>query len=146
MNWEGITSVMILSTFKFMFAPFAGPPFNLSFFETYLSCVIGGTTSAAIFFLFSKVIIYKLNRFKHNRLKFKNKKKVFTKTNKFIVKIKMKSGILGICFWAPFFLSVPLGSAIVAKFYGKKRGSFFLVFIGMNINAFIMTSIVYLIF
>lgn len=127
-----------------MFAPFAGPPFNLTFFETFFTCVIGGSICSAICFFFSKVIILKINKFKIRNTKFERKKK-FTKTNKLIVKSKLKLGRVGICFWAPFFLSVPFGSAIVAKFYSKKKGTFFLIFIGMNINALIMTSIAYLI-
>ena len=45
-----------------------------------------------------------------------------------------------------FFLSVPLGSMIVAKFYSKKKGAFLLVFFGMNINALVMTTFAYYLF
>jgi hypothetical protein len=57
--------------------------------------------------------------------------------------MKMKLGIYGICFWVPFFFSVPLGSIIVAKFYGKLNQTFPLIVLGMAINAAITTFITY---
>ncbi|MAO32027.1 MAG: hypothetical protein CL824_00840 [Crocinitomicaceae bacterium] len=143
MNWLAVFSIGLLATFKFMFAPFTGPALELSFIETYLICVIGGTVSSFFFFYFSRYLMIKLKSYRGKKLK---TKKVFTKTNKFVVWIKLKFGIIGICFWAPFFFSVPLGSIIVAKFYGKKKAAFFLIFLGMNINAFITTSLAYFIF
>jgi hypothetical protein len=53
---------------------------------------------------------------------------------------------LGICFWAPFFLSVPIGSFIVAKFYGHEKNTFLLVVLGMLLNATITTFLAYVIF
>ena len=41
-------------------------------------------------------------------------KKKFTRINKLIVRIKLRIGIYGIAFWAPLFLSIPIGSAVVA--------------------------------
>ena len=70
----------------------------------------------------------------------------FTKTNKFIVFCKRKFGMYVICFWAPFFLSVPLGSIVVAKFYGKLRPTFLYISLGMAINAGITTFLAYVIF
>ena len=145
MNWGGFFSVFILSTFKFMFAPFAGIPFDLSFLETYFCCVIGGTLSSGFFFLFGKYLSLKLNQIKKERSRDK-KKRVHTRINKLIVRTKLNIGVVGICFWAPFFLSVPIGSIIVAKFYSKKRGAFLLVFFGMNINALVMTTFAYYLF
>ena len=49
--------------------------------------------------------------------------KPFTKGNKFIVRLKLKLGIYGISFYAPLFLSVPIGTIITAKFYGKEKKS-----------------------
>ena len=39
--------------------------------------------------------------------------------------MKRSVGIIGIAFWAPFFLSIPLGSIITAKFYGDNKNTFF---------------------
>ena len=70
-------------------------------------------------------------------------KKTFSRMNKVVVKLKLRLGKVGICFWAPFFLSVPIGSIIVAKFYGKYSFTFLFVLVGILLNAFLTSFIVY---
>ena len=71
-------------------------------------------------------------------------KKNFTRMNKFIVKIKRSVGQVGVCFWAPFFLSIPIGSIISAKFYGHSKKTYPLIVLGIFINGSITTGIAYL--
>jgi hypothetical protein len=73
-------------------------------------------------------------------------KKKFTKTNRMVIRMKMNLGKYGICFFAPFLFSVPLGSIIVAKFYGKLRETYPLIVLGMAINAAITTFLAYVVF
>jgi hypothetical protein len=136
-----------------MFAPFTGYGLGLSFWETYLSSVAGGTFGAGIFFYASEVfmkISEKKRKQKEIELKENGivvpKKKKFTKTNRFIIRLKKRLGIYGICFWAPFLLSVPIGSIVAAKFYGKLGKTFPLIILGMCINAMITCSLAYHIF
>ncbi len=153
MNWGLIISVFFLATFKFMFAPFTGSSLGLNFWETYIASVAGGTFSAAIFYFSSELIILisekKRKKKEEESLKtgipVKRKKK-FTRTNRVIIKVKNSLGIYGICFWAPFFLSVPIGSIVAAKFYGKLKKTYPLIVLGMFINATITCVLAYLIF
>ena len=151
MVWGSYITVFLLSTIKFMFAPFTGALLKLSFLETFLICAIGGTVSAAFFFYSSELFIVRsiVNKRKRKAEALANglewiEKPNFTKTNKLIVKMKRTFGIYGICFWAPLFLSVPIGTIITAKFYGKLKQSFPLIVIGMFLNSLIMSSIAYL--
>lgn len=130
--------------------PFSGPALELSFFETYFSSVAGGIASSAIFY-FSAGYFMRRSREKKAQTekelmamgaKIIHKKK-FTRTNKFIVRIKHSLGIIGTSFWAPFFLSVPVGSIIAAKFYGHQKVTYPLIVLGMFINAFVTTGIAY---
>lgn len=153
MNWGIISSVFFLSTFKFMFAPFTGYGLGLPFWETYFSSVAGGTFGAAIFYYASEVLMklsHKKRKEKENDLIEKGltlpKKKKFTKTNRFIIRLKRRLGIYGICFWAPFLLSVPIGSIVAAKFYGKFGKTFPLIVLGMCLNAMVTCSLAYLVF
>jgi len=136
---------------KFMFAPIGGPGFELTFLETYLSCCTGAILSSAIFF-------FSANYFMHRAVQKKAKKnaeliakglppvekKRFTRMNKFVVRMKRSIGIIGISFWAPFFLSIPLGSIIAAKFYGHKKNTFPLIILGIFLNGLATTSLVFL--
>jgi len=153
MDWASITSIILLSTVKFLFAPFAGVPLGLHFYETYFAAVIGGTLSSAFFYFGSgRLMAYFKNRaeLKNNKLAAGGKKiiekKKFTRSNKFIARLRRSLGKVGICFWAPFFLSVPIGSIIAAKFYGEDKNTFLFIAFGMLFNGAITTFLAYVIF
>jgi len=145
MKWGLLFSIFSLSTFKFMFAPFGGPGLKLTFWETYIACVSGAIFSAIIFYYSAE---YFLNRARRKRAALIEKslltgekleiKKTFTRMNKFIVRIKRKL--------APFFLSIPVGSIVTAKFYGKRRKTFPLIVVGICLNALVTTILSYSIY
>ena len=140
----------LVSTIKFMFAPFGGPASRLTFIETYLSCVSGAIVSAAFFYFLSEFF---LKRSHAKRIKLHKEatakgivlpvKKKFTRFNKFIIRTKRSLGIYGISMYAPFFFSVPLGSIVAAKFYGTDKRTFPLIIFGMFFNGAITTGIAY---
>ncbi len=141
-----------LSMIKFLFTPFGGPGIGMSFFETYFSCVSGAIVSAAIFYFMSEFFMIRTHKKKLLLLKQSIEsgiplpyKKKFTKTNKFIVRMKMKFGLFGIAMYAPLFLSVPIGSIITAKFYGKEKKTFPIIILGMFVNGLLTTGLAYLI-
>jgi hypothetical protein len=70
-------------------------------------------------------------------------KKKFTRMNKFIVRIKHRLGIVGLSFFAPFFLGIPLGTIIAAKFFGHQKKTFPLILVGILFNGAVTTSIRY---
>jgi hypothetical protein len=150
MRWGVYALFFWISTIKFMFAPIGGPTAKLSFIETYMSCVAGAIVSAAVFF-FSSEFFLKRAHVKRKAAReaalisgipLKSKKK-FTRMNKFIVRIKRRFGIIGVSMYAPFFLSVPIGSVIAAKFYGKDKRTFPLIIFGMFFNGALTTGIRY---
>lgn len=150
MKWGLYSAFFMVSTVKFMFAPFGGVSAHLTFWETYFSCVSGALFSAAIFYFSSEWFLkrahrkrvekYKASIASGNPLKYKKK---FTRMNKFIVRVKHRFGIIGVSLYAPFFLSVPGGSIIAAKFYGKDKRTFPLIATGMFVNGLITTGIHY---
>lgn len=134
-----------------MFAAIPGSVAGIPFIHTYLTTAIGGTFGAAVFYFTAELFMVINNRklakkreeAKANGVELKEKKR-FTRLNKFIVRIKSRLGIVGISFWAPFFLSVPIGSIVAAKFYGKKKITFLLITVGMFINGLVTTGVAYL--
>ena len=153
MAWGALSTMFLFSTIKFLFTPFGGPALELTFWETYISCVAGAIGSAAFFYFsanfFMKKAAEKRRKLYQDHLEngtpFK-KKKNFTRTNKFVVRIKRSLGIYGTSLWAPLFLSVPIGSIITAKFYGKDVRTFPLIMLGMGMNGMITTGMAYFIF
>jgi membrane protein DedA with SNARE-associated domain len=152
MKWGAYLGLALLSTVKFMFAPAAGPRAELSYWETYFSCVAGALLCSIVFFYGANYFMQRAQR----RTAERNKKRLaagkipktrknFTRINKSVVKTKRSLGMIPICLWAPFFMSVPLGSVVVAKFYRKQRFAFPIIVFGIFINGLITTSLVYLI-
>ena len=153
MNWAVLSGFFLLSTIKFMFTPLGGPAAGLTFFETYFACVAGGSLGAAVFFFSGNYFINRAEakyaaqkaKFLEDGTPFKVKKK-FTKTNRFIIKLKARLGIVGISFWVPLLLSVPIGSIITAKFSGVDRRTYPLIVVGMFLNGVLTTGLAFLLF
>ena len=152
MKFGVYSGFFLVSMIKFLFSPLAGPDANLSFFETYFVCVAGALFSSGIFYFMSEIFLKKAAK-KRTELRLgalekgielprKNK---FTKTNKFIVRMKMRFGIYGISMFAPLLLSIPLGTIVAAKFYGKERKTFFIIMLGIFLNGFLTTGLAFLI-
>ena len=150
MHWHLYFSLFGLSMIKFMFAPFSGPLMRLNFLETYLSCVAGAITAAFIFYFSSEYFMIRAHKKRKallhasitngTPLKYKPK---FTRFNILIVKLKRRFGIYGIAFYAPLFLSVPIGSIVAAKFYGKEKRTFPLILVGIFMNGALTTGLAY---
>jgi hypothetical protein len=62
------------------------------------------------------------------------------------VQIKRRFGFYGITLFAPLLFSVPIGSFVAAKFYGKKSTTYLFVLIGLALNGLLLTSIAYAIY
>ena len=144
-------TLVFFSTWKFMFAPLLGFASGFTFLETYISCMIGALISSSIFYFGSNYFMQKSleRRVKRNKKreakgKSSKTKKIFTKTNRTIVKIKKSIGIYGACYLFPFFLSIPLGSIITAKFYKHQKKTYFLIILFLSINCLLVTSVTYL--
>jgi len=152
MGFEHYSGFFFLSMLKFLFTPFGGPGIGMTFFETYFSCVAGAVFSSTIFYFASEFF---MKRTIQKKLLIKKQaeeagielplKKKFTKTNKFVVRMKMRFGIYGIAMYAPLFLSIPLGSIITAKFYGKEKKTFPIILFGIFFNGLLTTGLAYLI-
>lgn len=107
-----------------MLAPSAGFALDLSFWEVLISTAAGGFFG---FLLFYNTANYFMARALKKRLEKLNKPdakqpKNFTRTNKLIVKIKRsKFGYWALILLAPSFISIPIGSILIAKFYGDRN-------------------------
>lgn len=133
-----------------MFAPVYGKAVGLSFLETYLSLICGGIFTSFLFFKFT----YKLLKRNADKRRMRRtnalamgfeyfEPKKFTRTNKIIVKTRRRFGFFVCAFFFPFILSVPVGTVIATKFYGKQPLFFPIIIAGLATNGFIATIITY---
>jgi hypothetical protein len=114
--------------------------------------VSGALFSATIFYFSSEFFMIRAHKKRKELVRISietgiplKPKRKFTGMNKFIVRIKRRLGIIGVSMYAPLFLSVPIGTIIAAKFYGKEKRTFPLIVAGTFINGGITTGIAYLV-
>jgi hypothetical protein len=134
------STVFFLAMIKFFFAPLAAWKVGFSFWEVYLVCFAGAITSFCIFYLSSKFFMKRAREKSLNAPSTAKVKRKFTWFNKLMVRMKMsKAGFFWVVFLAPNFASVPLGSIIVAKFYGDRKSTFWYTVLSLAISAFLWT-------
>jgi len=143
--------MIALATFKFMIAPVYGRGIGLSFWESYITLEIGGIGTALIFFFGSNRLMERAKAKKELKRKLALEKnlryeepKKFTWLNKRIVLVRRNLGFFACSFFFPFFLSVPLGTIVATKFYGKHKLFLLVVFLGLLTNGLVANTIIYL--
>ena len=135
--------VIISSTWKFAATfPVAVYVFKMSFFETILYTNIGGLFGIVFFTFLSKGIIRLIEVIRpKNKSSRKKPKNIFTKRNRRLVTIKNKYGLPGIVFLTPVLLSIPVGSFLIEKYYGKNKINFLFLALSNVVWSFIYTVI-----
>ena len=153
MNWVGFWSIYGLAMVKFLVSSFPGKSFHLAFHETWLASFLGAATASAIFYFGSEFVLRYSKRLRAKKRTAAlaagkepiNYHKV-TRTKKLIIRIKWRFGFYGITLFAPLLFSVPIGSFVAAKFYGKYQTTFIFILIGLAGNAFLLTLMSYALF
>lgn len=122
-----IIITILLSTVKFgMTFPLAIMEFNFNFIETLLWINLGDILGIYFFAYLSEG----LNRWLQEKLNKRKairkdvNKKVFTKRNRKIVRIKQRYGLIGIALCTPILFSIPIGVFLVVRYYPKNRTRF----------------------
>jgi hypothetical protein len=94
-----------------------------TFWETVLITTAGGSTGVTVFFVFSTRILEwnrrrMLQRAEKRRLngQFEGTR-YFTFSNKLMVRVKRRLGVVGMAFLTPTILSIPIGAVVSAKFF-----------------------------
>ena len=149
MKWGIYIYVFFLAHIKFLFAAsIAEATTDLSFLEILISTTLGALFCFNVCFFIANKIFHHPKVKNQSILSFqKKKKKSFKKRNRWIIKIKnSKGGFFLLCALAPLFLSVPIGTFIVAKFYGKKKITYLYVCFVLIFTSFILAYLNHFIF
>ena len=94
------------------------------------------------FFYFSDFLLRIFKKYWPQNLKFGNrKKKIFSKKNRRIVKLKAKYGLPGIVILSPAILSIPLGSFLTVKYYGLRMRNVIWLISGQVVWSLVYTFI-----
>jgi len=135
-------SLFVLAATKFLAAVlllFADN--SITTLETFLVLFLGGIIGMVVFYYLGKLINNGVDfLFVWLKIK-KTSKKKFTKSNRRIVFLKNKYGLVGITTLTPILLSIPLGCFLASRFYEKKPNTIFIMLLGVIIWTIIFTGI-----
>ena len=124
LNWGEILTVFFASAVKLGIAgiPSAVFAFGFNFLQTFVVCSAGGIFGTLVYTYLIDAILLGISKLMDKIYPNRNKnKKRFTKTNRFIIKVKKNFGIIGVSAISPLFLSIPLGVFLCLKFFGHKK-------------------------
>ena len=130
-----ILEVGVIASIKFAIAPFEAERYGFNFKEAFLITTTGGITGILVFFLVGEVIAYgwrKMIRFFEKPLHKENKpRKKFTWGRKFIIRTKLRFGLMGLVITTPVVISIPIGTIVIHRFYRKKIRNILLLVISL---------------
>lgn len=130
-HWLKILEVGLISSVKFLLAPFEAERQGMNFVQAFAVTTAGGTLGIFLFYYAGGLIA---SWWGHNVAKIKSfftrrplsdfegeNKRIFTRGNKRIVRIKQKFGLAGIAFITPCLISIPIGTLVAVAFYPKRK-------------------------
>lgn len=127
-----VLEVGLIASVKFLLSPFEAERYGFTFKESFLITTTGGIIGIIAFTFIGDGIAYGWKKikglFRKKSATGLTPKKKFTRSNKFIVRIKMKYGLVGLLITTPSIISIPVGSIVINHFYKKKvRNIIFLI-------------------
>ncbi|MCK6639885.1 MAG: hypothetical protein L6Q81_07340 [Bacteroidia bacterium] len=130
-QWLKIVEVALISSVKFLFAPFEAERQGMGFAQAFGVTTTGGAVGILVFYYAGSAIaawwsnnVAKVKSFFTRRpiTDFTGEnKRVMTRTNKRVVWIKQKFGLVGIAFVTPCLISIPIGTLVAVAFYRKRK-------------------------
>ena len=144
MLWKYI-GIALLASVKFIVSPLAAITTieGNTWYYTFIAVSLGGITGATFFYFFSVQII---ERNLARRAKKGIVKKKFSRTNKLIINVKTNIGVVGLSLLTASFISIPIGSIALAKFYRHKKSTLFILYSSIIFSAAVFTGVTYYFF
>jgi hypothetical protein len=142
-----IFTVIATGTLKMMVAAVAGVGFELGFFQTFLFTSIGGCLGVLIF--------YRLSGWLTERARVKALRKrataiasgaasavrIFTKRNRWIIRLKHTSGLSGVAALTPLVLTIPIGSMLAARYFRHDRRTIPVLMLSVVLQALCVSAV-----
>ena len=140
-----ILAIVLLSSVKFLLAPSAAVAAGHGFLKTIIITFSGGSCGILFFYYMGGWAVDKIscmiNGSKKQDSNSIQKKRIFTKKNKWIIKIKSKFGLAGLSIITPGIISIPVGSILAAKYFKKHPNTIAYLIISVFLWSVLLTSL-----
>jgi len=138
-------SVLAMGALKFLFAAPLSYGLGFGFLATLILLLAGGGAGMTVFF-FTGARVMEWFRLRHLRREKKRLAKglapdrVFTRTNRFIVRMKRDFGLPGLAVMPPI-LSIPITAVIAAKYFRHDRRTLPVLLLSVLAWSFVLSSV-----
>ena len=139
-----VITVMSAGVLKFFFSAFVSYRLGNTYMETVLLTGTGGCLGTLVFYLGGTRVL-EWFRLRHVRKRAraiahgKVPRRVFTRTNRMIVRIKRGYGIKGLALLSPPILSIPITSILAAKYFRHDRRTLPLLLSSVVVWTFVLS-------
>lgn len=121
-----VIPVLLTSMVKFLLSAPLSYGLGNSFLETLVLISIGGCIGTVVFYFTAAQVLEwfrkrHLVRVAQREAKGLPPKRIFTRTNRLIVRLKSGYGLKGLAIIVPTILSIPIGTVIAAKYFRHDR-------------------------
>lgn len=99
--------------------PSAMVVFEYNFLKVFLISTAGGIVGNTFFVFFTNAILKWIHNYRVKKHKI-HSRKIFTRFNRGIIKVKSRFGLTGIALITPPLLSAPLGAFLAVRFFKNK--------------------------
>lgn len=149
--WLEVTEVGLIASVKFLFSPFEAERYHFNFWESFTVTTGGGIIGILAFYFagtqitgwwrnftdLAKSIFLRQPLAEIRKIPRRN----FTRTRRLIVRVKTRFGLAGIAFITPCLISIPLGTAIAADLFRKRRPVLIYLFISLVFWSLLLNGI-----
>lgn len=146
LDWGKLITVYLTSTVKLFYAPAASVALGFGFWPTFITCALGGSTGVLFFYLGSDWFLRKLYSFRDMRNRIGERYgrkprelKKFNRKNRLYVKIKKRYGAIGLAALTPAIISIPIGTVLAVRFFGRDRFMLPMLIVSVWIWAFALS-------
>lgn len=147
-----IFTVVAASTVKLMASAIFSLGLGYGFWETFIYTSIGGCIGVFFFYRLSGWMMKRARlRRIHRAIAEKHgvvrpAKPVFTKRNRWIIRIKQGSGLRGLAALTPVVLTIPIGSIIAARYFRHDRRTLPALMVAVVLQAMVLSAVFSVVF
>lgn len=153
-------SILLVSAVKLMVAAPVSYLLGYSYLHTLVNTTVGGVMGVVFFFFLSRTLFRLYRRYSpyfHKIVRVfpgqKNqiaesyeqnpeRKKIFNRRNRTIVKIRRRYGMPGIIILTPVLLSIPFGTFLAIKYYSSRRNLLVWLSLSVVLWSVLLTSFI----
>ncbi len=119
-----VLEVGLIASVKFAISPFEAERYGFNFRESFLITTAGGIFGVFVFTYMGHAIAFGWRKIKNIFYRRRDKDKPLKKfkwSTRFIIKTKMRFGLIGVALITPSVISIPVGTFLIHRFY-RRRG------------------------